>query len=83
MVLTADGQLLATDGLVADSWTYGAAYNLTVDDLHTYFVAVATVRTCWCTTAAIPLQTFSRRGRGQFSAPRSLRGHHRYPKSRT
>ena len=40
MVLTADGQLLATDGLVADSWTYGAAYNLTVDDLHTYFVAV-------------------------------------------
>ena len=40
MVLTADGQLLATDGLVADSWTYGAAYNLTVDDLHTYFVGV-------------------------------------------
>ena len=40
MVLTADGQLLATEGLVADSWTYGAAYNLTVDDLHTYFVGV-------------------------------------------
>ena len=39
MVLTADGQLLATDGLDANSWTYGAAYNLTVDDLHTYFVA--------------------------------------------
>ena len=40
MVLTADGQLLATDGLIADSWTYGAAYDLTVDDLHTYFVGV-------------------------------------------
>ncbi len=40
-VLADDGSLLVTGGLVADSWQTGQAYNLTVDDLHTYFVVVA------------------------------------------
>lgn len=40
-VLTADGNLLVTRGLVDDSWTTGSTFNLTVDDLHTYFVVVA------------------------------------------
>ncbi|WP_291377745.1 RHS repeat-associated core domain-containing protein [Demequina sp.] len=40
-VLTADGNLLVTEGLVPDTWITGTAFNLTVEDLHTYFVVVA------------------------------------------
>ncbi|WP_291377743.1 polymorphic toxin-type HINT domain-containing protein [Demequina sp.] len=40
-VLTADGNLLVTGGLVPDTWITGTAFNLTVEDLHTYFVVIA------------------------------------------
>ena len=41
-VLTADGALVAVEELDWDSSFAGLAYNLTVDDLHTYFVEVGT-----------------------------------------
>jgi len=39
-VLTSDGELLAVDGLAWSSARTGTAYNLTVDQIHTYFVVV-------------------------------------------
>ena len=41
MVLTADGELLTTTGLRPGMWTYGAAYDISVDGIHTFFVHVA------------------------------------------
>ncbi len=40
LVRTADGEVIAVDGLVVGSSQWGAAYNLTVDGLHTFFVVV-------------------------------------------
>lgn len=40
LVLTADGEFLAVDGLVAGSAQRGLAYNLTVDGIHTYYVGI-------------------------------------------
>ena len=33
--------MLVTGGLVPSSWITGTAFNLTVEDLHTYFVVIA------------------------------------------
>ncbi len=40
LVLAADGDLLAVDGIDWTSTTSGTAYNLTINDLNTYYVAV-------------------------------------------
>ena len=40
LVLTADGELLAVDGLKPFTERQGTAYNLTVADIHTFFVVV-------------------------------------------
>lgn len=40
LLLSADGDLLAVGGMVAASTRTTTAYNLTVDDIHTYFVVV-------------------------------------------
>lgn len=42
-VLTADGALVTVGTLDLDSSYVGLAYNLTVDDIHTYYVEVGTV----------------------------------------
>ena len=40
LVLTADGDLVAVDGLVAGTDQLGTAYNLHIEEIHTYFVEV-------------------------------------------
>jgi hypothetical protein len=40
LVLTADGGLVPVDGLVAGSDRAGTAYNLHIEEIHTYFVVV-------------------------------------------
>ena len=40
LVLTADGGLVAVDGLVAGTEQIGTAYNLHIEEIHTYFVVV-------------------------------------------
>lgn len=40
LVLTADGATLTVDGMAWGSERTTTAYNVTVDDIHTYFVAV-------------------------------------------
>lgn len=40
LVLTADGDLVAVDGFVAGSKQAGMAYNLHIEEIHTYFVVV-------------------------------------------
>ncbi|GAB1688656.1 RHS repeat-associated core domain-containing protein [Krasilnikovia sp. M28-CT-15] len=42
LVLTADGQHVRITGLTEGSDLYGRAYNLTVDDIHTYYVLAGT-----------------------------------------
>ena len=39
-MLTADGGLVPVEGPVAGSEAWGAAYNLHIEEIHTYFVAV-------------------------------------------
>jgi RHS repeat-associated protein len=41
MVLTSTGDLIPVAGLLQNSWHMGTAYNLTVDDIHTYYVQAA------------------------------------------
>lgn len=38
LLLTSDGARLAAEGLLAGTATWGTAYNLTVDGIHTYYV---------------------------------------------
>jgi len=40
LVLTADGDLLAVDGIDWATATTGTAYNLTINDLNTYYIAI-------------------------------------------
>jgi hypothetical protein len=42
LLLSADGDLLAVDGMDPTSTRTTTAYNLTVDDIHTYFVRIGT-----------------------------------------
>jgi RHS repeat-associated protein len=58
MLITADGDLIEIDGLNPSSTNTTTAYNLTVDDIHTYFIAVGDDQVLVHNTCNIPGRPF-------------------------
>jgi len=65
VVLTADGDRVAVEGIDWATRTGGIAYNLTVADLHTYFVVVGDEPVLVHNTCGKPSETLSRQRQGR------------------